>query len=88
MVSPGESLYIDAFVGVAFQVPAWSVAEVGKQGANAALAFGLGKVKFGSAIFFMNRVVGLDGHGGKGVAALRNFVADGEIVSCIRDQRQ
>ena len=88
MVSPWKSLYIDAFVGVAFQVPAGSVAEMGKEGAHAALAFGLGKIEFGSAIFFMNRVVGLDGYGGKGIAAFGNFVADREIVSGINDQRE
>jgi hypothetical protein len=52
------------------------------------LALRLGKVVFGSAILFVNRVVGLDGHVRKWIAAFRDLVADGKIVSCVGRQRQ
>jgi len=73
---------------VTLDIPARIVAEVGKQGANAHLALRLGKVVFRSAIFFVDRVVGLDGHGRKGFAAFRKFVTDGKIVSGVGDQQQ
>jgi hypothetical protein len=82
------SLYVDPLIGVTFYIPAGTVAEVGKQGAHAHLALRLREIVFGSAILFVNRVVGLDGHGRKRIAAFRNLVPDREIVSQVGDQRQ
>ena len=83
-----QSLYIDPFVRVPLHIPAGNVAEMGKQGANARLIFGLGKIVLGSAILFVNRIVGLDGHGRKGIAVIRNFVAEREIISHIHQRYQ
>jgi hypothetical protein len=43
---------------------------------NAHLRFGLGKIEFRPAVLLMYRVVGLDGHVGKLIAAFRNPVPD------------
>jgi hypothetical protein len=55
---------------------------------NAHLRFRLGEIVFRPAVLLMDRVVRLDGHVGKLIAALRNPVPDREIVSCVREQRQ
>jgi hypothetical protein len=59
-----------------------------KQGANTHLGFWLSEIVLGLAIFFMDRVVRLDGHGRKRIAALRNLVPDRKVISRIREQRQ
>ena len=82
-----NGLYIDALVRMPLHVPAWTVAEVRKQGAHANLRFRRSKIVFGPAILFVNRVIRLDGHAGKRVAALRNLVANRKVVSQIRGQR-
>jgi hypothetical protein len=66
---------------VAIYIPARRVAEVRKQGMNAYLGLRLGKIVFGPAVLFVDRVVGLNGHVRKLITAMGNFVADGEIVS-------
>ena len=71
-----KGLNVDPLVSVPFQVPAGTVAEVGKERAHAHLALRLRKVEFGSAILLVNRVVGLNGDGRKLFAALRNLVPD------------
>ena len=71
-----------------FHIPAWKVAIVGKKGANANLIFRLGEIVLGFSILFVDGIVGLDSHGRKRVAAMRNLIADREIVSDIRDQSQ
>jgi len=48
---------------------------------NAYLGLRLGKIVFGPAVLFVDRVVGLNGHVRKLITAMGNFVTDGEIVS-------
>ena len=55
---------------------------------NAYLRLRLGKIVFGPAVLFVDRVVRLDGHVRKLIAAFGNFVPDREIVPGIRKQRQ
>jgi hypothetical protein len=83
-----HKLYVDPLIRMTLHVPAGTVAEVGKQGAHAHLALLLREVVFGSAVLFVNRVVGLDDHGRKRIAAFRNLVPDREIIPDIRHQRQ
>jgi len=52
------------------------------------LSLGLGEVVFGSAILFVNRIVGLDGHARKRIAAFRNLVADRKIIPDVHGARQ
>ena len=55
---------------------------------NANLDLWLGVIVFGSPIFLMDRIVGLDGYSGKWLAALRNSISNGKIVTHVREQRQ
>jgi hypothetical protein len=68
--------------------PAWTVAKVRKQGANAQLSFWLGEIVLGPAILFMNRIVRMDADRRKRTAAVRNPVAEREVVPRIREQCQ
>lgn len=55
---------------------------------NANLDLRLGVIIFGSPILLMDRIVGLDGYSGKWIAALRNSISNGQIVTHVREQRQ
>ena len=59
-----------------------------KQGANAHLRFWLGEIEFRPAILLVNRIVGLDGYSRKRIAAFRNPIPDGKIVSRVSEQHQ
>jgi hypothetical protein len=83
-----RNLYVNALVRVPVHIPAWTVAEVRKYGANADLGLRLGVIVLGSPILLMDRVIGLDGHGGKWIASVGNLEPDHKIVDCIRERRQ
>ena len=55
---------------------------------NANLDLWLGVIVFGSPIFLMDRIVGLDGYIGKCIVALPNSISNGKIVTHVREQRQ
>jgi hypothetical protein len=76
-----KGLYVDPLVRVSLHIPAWRVAEVRKQRTNTYLVFWRGIVVFCPAILLLNRIIGLDGHGRKRIAALRNLEADYKIVA-------
>jgi hypothetical protein len=80
--------YVDFLVGVPAHIPARTISEMGKEGMNAYLCFGLGEIEFGPAVLLMDRVVGLNGHVRKLIAAFRYPIADREIVSGVGDQEQ
>jgi|SRR5580692_269820 hypothetical protein len=82
------NLYINPLVRVPVHIPARSVAEVRKYGANADLGLRLGVIVFGSPILLVDRVIGLDGYSGKWIASVWNLVADQKIVPRIREERQ
>jgi hypothetical protein len=83
-----KNLDVNPLVRVPVHIPARTVAEVGKYGANANLGLRLGKIVLGSPILLVDRVIGLDGHSGKWVAAVGNLEPDHKIVGCIRERRQ
>jgi hypothetical protein len=82
------SLDVDPLVGMPLYVPAGTVTEVRKQRIHARLGLRLGKIIFGPAVLFVNRVVGLDGYAGKRLAALRDFEPNRKVIPCVGDQRQ
>src|SRR5580704_808189 len=82
------NLYINPLVRVPVHIPARTVAEVRKYGANADLGLRLGVIVFGSPILLVDRVIGLDGYSGKWIASVWNLVADQKIVPRIREERQ
>jgi hypothetical protein len=83
-----QNLDVNPLVRVPVHVPARTVAEVRKYGANADLGLRLGVIVLGSPILLMNRVIGLDGHGGKWIASVGNLVTNRKIVTHVREQRQ
>jgi hypothetical protein len=82
------NLYVNPLVRVPVQIPARTVAEVRKYGANADLGLRLGVIVLGSPILLMDRVIGLDGYSGKWIASVGNLVANRKIVPRIREERQ
>jgi hypothetical protein len=88
IVTPGnirreksKGLYVDPLVRVPLHIPARRVAEVRKQRTNTYLVLGRGIIVFCPAIFLLNRIIGLDGHGRKRIAASGNLKADRKIVA-------
>src|SRR5580704_16339146 len=82
------NLYINPLVRVPVHIPARSVAEVRKYGANADLGLRLCVIVFGSPILLVDRVIGLDGYAGKWIASVGNLEPDHKIVDCIGERRQ
>jgi hypothetical protein len=79
--SNGESLappesYIDPFHISPTEVPAWTVAEVGKQGVNAYLVFRLEEHELGFAALQADRIIALDFHHPELTTALRDPVSN------------
>ena len=85
---PYQNLDVNPLVRVPVHVPAWTVAKVRKYGANANLGLRLGIIVLGSPILLVDRVIGLDGYGGKWIASLGDLVANRKIVTRVREQRQ
>jgi len=83
-----QNLYVNPLVRVPVHVPARTVAEVRKYGANANLGLRLCEIVLGSPILLVDRVIGLDGHGGKWIASGGNLVANRKVVTRIREQHQ
>jgi hypothetical protein len=83
-----RNLYVNPLVRVPVHIPARTVAEVRKYGANANLGLRLSVIVFGSPILLVDRVIGLDGHGGKWIASIGNLEPDHKIVDCIGERRQ
>jgi hypothetical protein len=83
-----QNLYVNPLVRVPVHIPARTVAEVRKYGTNANLGLRLGVIVLGSPILLVDRVIGLDGHGGKWIAAVGNLEADHKIITHVGDQRQ
>jgi hypothetical protein len=83
-----QSLYVDPLLSMPLHIPAWTVAGVRKQGANTHLSLWLGKIVLGPAVLLVNRVVGLDGHGRKRIAAFPNLVPYRKIIPHIHNAHQ
>jgi len=83
-----EALYVDPLVGMPLHVPARAVAEVGKQRTNAHLVLRRGIIVLRPAIFFLNRVVRLNGDGRKRIAVIGNLETDHKIVASVSQRRQ
>ena len=83
-----QNLYVNPLVRVPVHIPARTVAEVRKYEANANLGLRLGEIVLGSPILLVDRVIRLDGHSGKWIAAVGNLVANRKIVPHVREQRQ
>jgi hypothetical protein len=83
-----QNLYVNPLVRVPVHIPARTVAEVRKYGANANLGLRLGEIVLSSPILLVDRVIGLDGHSGKWIASVGNLEPDYKIVDCIRERRQ
>jgi hypothetical protein len=83
-----QNLDVNPLVHVPVHVPARTIAEVRKYGANANLGLRLGVIVFGSPILLVDRVIGLDGDSGKWIASVGNLVANRKVVTHVREQRQ
>jgi hypothetical protein len=77
IVKKGESLaspesYIDPFHISPTEVPAWAVAEVGKQRVDAYLVFRLEEHKLGLSVLHADRIIALDFHRAEWITGLRD----------------
>jgi len=80
--------HIDPFHSSPAEVPAWTVAEMGKQGVNALLVFRPQKHKLSLAALQADRIIALDFHHAKLITALRDPIPKGEIVTNVQNEQR